>query len=88
MRKLFALEIDPQISADSLGLSARYDQKGEFPRRRTPRQFLALGQRLDTLRPWEAVQRCISVSREWNVLEIRSIGGQTSARKMNFVVAR
>jgi len=63
MRKLFALEIDPQIQPILSALSARYDQKGEFPKTEdTLDSFLAAaGQRLrDVADPWGTpLQRCI-----------------------------
>jgi len=67
MRKLFALEIDPQIDPILSALSARYDQKGEFPKTKdTLDSFLAaVGQRLrDVAEPvGNAIQLEFSVSR-------------------------
>jgi len=62
MRKLFALEIDPQIQPILSALSARYDQKGEFPKTEdTLDSFLAAARtRLrDVATRGNAVQRCI-----------------------------
>ncbi len=93
MRKLFASEIDPQIQPILSALSARYDQKGEFPKTQdTLDSYLAAaGKRLrDVADPWGTPYSSeFSVSREWNVLEIRSAGpDKTVGTEDDFVVAK
>jgi len=93
LHKLFASKIDPQIQPILSVLSARYDQAGEFPKTEDMLDsYLAPSrQRLrDVADPWGTPYSAVfSVSREWNVLEIRSAGpDKTVGTEDDFVVAK